>query len=59
MKKEEKDECNERLIKAGRSDWRFSFPTNRPPVVRNDQKTKEFAAQNEVVPEHMTATYWG
>lgn len=61
MKKEERDEGEERMSIAGKPDW-YSFSSISWPPDGKDGRHKgiqtTFAGDLELK-EHMTATYWG
>ena len=62
MKKEEKDEREECMSKAGKPDGCSFSPISWPPPdskdSRNQGMQKTFAGDGKLT-EHMTATYWG
>jgi hypothetical protein len=63
MKKEEKDESNERETdQRGKLDWRFLTPIGWPtPDSRNsrNQEMHKILVGGEESTDHIMATYWG
>ena len=62
MKKEEKDNREEFMIKATKPDWCSLSPISWLPPDSKDcrkQETRKTFAGDGEISEHMTATYWG